>query len=421
MATYRKRGDSYQLRYSDGYDARGNRKEVTKTWKPDKNMTPRQIEKELQRQLVLFDEACKHGYTASAVKFETIAEEWLVEYAEPNLRSTTYSRMKMLRKRVYAEIGHLRIDKITTRDIQKFISSLSKDGVNQKTGGPLSPKSVRHYLSYISDIYEYAIRMGAVSDNPCRNVIPPKLKSVEKQIYSQEELALLLTKMEDSPIKYRVFFLLAAYSGLRRGEMLGLEWKDIDFDSGVINVHRTSSYTSEKGIHTAETKTKNSRRALKISSFIIGMLLELKAEQESDAVKYGSLWVETDRLFTKWNGEPMNLQTPYGWLKEFCEENNLPFHGIHSFRHFAASALISAGLDITTVSRALGHENSTTTVNLPKGHTPQSSHNSILNSKRRLFGISGSRLLLAWIKIYLRWTITTNCMRYIYFDYPAGG
>jgi len=74
--------------------------------------------------------------------------------------------------------------------------------------------------------------------------------------------------------------------------------------------------------------------------------------------------VETDRLFTKWNGEPMNLQTPYGWLKEFCEENNLPFHGIHSFRHFAASALISAGLDITTVSRALGHENSTTTLNI---------------------------------------------------------
>lgn len=74
-------------------------------------------------------------------------------------------------------------------------------------------------------------------------------------------------------------------------------------------------------------------------------------------------WVETDRLFVKWNGEPMNDQTPYGRLKEFCEKNDLPFYGIYSFRHFAASALISAGLDVTTVSGALGHCNSGTTLN----------------------------------------------------------
>lgn len=72
----------------------------------------------------------------------------------------------------------------------------------------------------------------------------------------------------------------------------------------------------------------------------------------------------TDRLFTKWNGEEMNNQTPYGWLKEFCEKNDLPFYGLHSFRHFAASALISAGLDVTTVSGALGHSCQTTTLNV---------------------------------------------------------
>lgn len=66
----------------------------------------------------------------------------------------------------------------------------------------------------------------------------------------------------------------------------------------------------------------------------------------------------------KWNGEPMNNQTPYGWLKEFCEKNELPFYGIHSFRHFAASSLISAGLDVTTISGALGHCCSSTTLNV---------------------------------------------------------
>ncbi|MDD6825130.1 MAG: tyrosine-type recombinase/integrase [Oscillospiraceae bacterium] len=75
-------------------------------------------------------------------------------------------------------------------------------------------------------------------------------------------------------------------------------------------------------------------------------------------------WVESDRLFVKWNGEPMNNQPPYGWLKEFCEKNDMPFYGIHSFRHFAASALISSGLDVVTISGALGHCNSGTTLNV---------------------------------------------------------
>ena len=166
---------------------------------------------------------------------------------------------------------------------------------------------------------------------------------------------LLLSKLVDEPTKYRAFFYLIAYSGLRRSEMLGLEWKDVDFEHNVISVRRTSNYTAERGTYTDTTKTKRSQRSLKISPFIMNTLKQLRSEQDEQALKYGNEWVESDRLFVKWNGEPMNNQTPYGWLKEFCEKNELPFYGIHSFRHFAASALISAGLDVTTVSGALGH------------------------------------------------------------------
>ncbi len=106
------------------------------------------------------------------------------------------------------------------------------------------------------------------------------------------------------------------------------------------------------------------KRVLKISPYIMGILKELKDEQDEEALRLGDKWVESDRLFVKWNGEPMNNQTPYGWLKEFCEKNDMPFYGIHSFRHFAASALISSGLDVVTVSGALGHCNSGTTLNV---------------------------------------------------------
>ena len=364
MATIRKRGDTYQIRVSTGYDKNGKHKEQAMTWKPEPGMTKRQIEKELNRQAVMFEEVCNRGFKTSAVKFQELSEEWFENYAKLNLRSTTYERMLQLTHRIYPAIGHLRIDKITARQLQGFVNSLAKEGANEKTGKSLAPKTIRHNLSFISDVFSYAVKMGLVSDNPCSKVTIPKGEVKEKQIYTQEEMALLLTKINSEPTKYRAFFFLIAYSGFRRSEMLGLEWKDIDFEHCIISVNRTSNYTAERGTYTDTTKTKRSKRVLKISPYIMNILRELKAEQDSEALRLGDKWVDTDRLFVKWDGKPMNNQTPYGWLKEFCEKNELPFYGIHSFRHFAASALISAGLDVTTVSGALGHSNSGTTLNV---------------------------------------------------------
>lgn len=364
MATIRKRGNSYQIRVSCGYDTKGNHKEQAMTWKPDEGMTERQIQKELNRVAVMFEESCMRGFRTSAIKFEELAEEWFEQYAHFNLRHSTFVEMKKLTRRVYPEIGHLRIDRITPRQIQAFVNSLARDGANQITGKPLAPKTIRHHLELISDVFTYAVKMGVVSDNPCSKVTIPKGEIKEKQIYSQEEMTELLSKMEDEPLKYKVFFYLMAYSGLRRGEMLGLEWNDIDFANNIICVKRTSNQTADRGIYTDTTKTKRSQRTLKISPYIMELLRQLKDEQDNWALRLGNKWVETDRLFTKWNGEPQHPNTTYKWLRLFCKKHDLPFYGLHSFRHFAASSLISAGLDVTAVSGALWHCNSGTTLNV---------------------------------------------------------
>ena len=364
MATIQKRGNSYLIRVSCGYDINGNHKEQSMTWKPADGMNKKQIEKELNRQAVMFEESVNHGFKTSAMKFQELAEEWFENYAKNALRSTTYERMLQLTHRVYPAIGHLRIDKITARHLQGFVNSLAKEGANEKTGKPLAPKTIRHNLSFISDVFSYAVRMDLVSDNPCRKVTIPKGEVKEKPIYSQEEIAQLLTAINGEDTKYRAFFYLIAYSGFRRSEMLGLEWKDIDFENNIISIKRTSNYTSERGIYTDTTKTKRSKRVLKISPYIMGILKELKDEQDEEALRLGDKWVESDRLFVKWNGEPMNNQTPYGWLKEFCEKHDLPFYGLHSFRHLFASLLVNQGVDIVTVSGALGHSTVSTTSNI---------------------------------------------------------
>lgn len=272
--------------------------------------------------------------------------------------------MKQLRTRVYPAIGHIRMDKINPRQVQAFVNTLSKDGANKRTGKPLAPKTIKHNLSLISEVFNYAVKMGVVSDNPCSKVTIPEGKFKEKEIYSPEEVQKILELLEQEPMKYRVFFNLMIYSGFRRGEMLGLEWKDIDFDNCIISVRRTSNYTAKKGTYTDTTKTRRSQRTLKFPDYIMEMLKEYKEEQDAEALRIGSKWVETDRLFTKWNGEPMYTGQPYSWFMEFCERNDLPFHGIHSFRHTFASLLVNQGVDIVTVSGALGHSAVSTTSNI---------------------------------------------------------
>lgn len=364
MATIQKRGDSYSIRVSCGYDSKGKQVIQSMTWKPEPKMTAKQIEKELNRQAVMFEEACNMGYQSKAIKFEVFAEQWFEEYAKPNLRNTTYERMLQLRKRVYVAIGHMRMDKITPRQIQAFVNSLSKEGANERTGKPLAPKTIRHNLSFVSDVFAYAVKMGVVSDNPCSKVTLPKNEQNEKKIYTPEQVQKFLTLLNDEPLKYRTFFNLMIYSGFRRGEMLGLEWKDVDFENNIISVRRTSNYTAKKGVYTDTTKTRKSQRTLKFPQAIMDMLKEYKAEQDEQALKCGDKWVETDRLYTKWNGESMQNGTPYFWLGEFCEKHDLPFYGLHSFRHLFASLLVNQGVDIVTVSGALGHSTVSTTSNI---------------------------------------------------------
>lgn len=366
MATIRKRGTTYQIRVSCGYDSKGNQVIQTMSWTPEPNMTARQAEKEVQRQAILFEDKCLKGQVTANVKFEDFAEQWFEEYAKLNLRNTSYEKMKQLPSRVYPAIGHLRIDKITGRHIQQFINDLALNGKNKKNGKPLSRKTVIHHLNFISDVFGYAIKMNMLNDNPCRNVTIPKGEKKEKQIYTLEEIAQIFELLdgEDVPTKFRVFIKLAVYSGFRRGELLGLEWKDINWESNLISVRRTSNYTVEKGNYTDTTKTKMSQRTLKFPNYVMELLRELKAEQETEAEKAGSKWVNTDRLFTKWDGSPMGNCTPYSWFRKFCDRNNIRFCDLHSLRHFYASALINEGVDAAAVSGALGHSVISTTTSI---------------------------------------------------------
>ena len=368
MATVSKRGNAYRIKVSCGYNTHGKQVNKTMTWHPDPKMTPKQIEKELNRQVIMFEDDCAHGMVTSSIKFEPFAQKWFRDYAELNHKDTTLHREWNLTKRTYKAIGHLRLDKITARDIQMFINSLARDGVNMDNGKPLSYKTVRHHLSFVSTIFEYAIKLDILNYNPCQKVtVPRNIKNrtnagKEKKIYTKEQARELLKMLSESTMMFRVYFTLCMFTGCRRGELLGLEWKDFDYTQNVVHICRTSNYSLRKGMYTDTPKTEKSNRIIALPPEIMELVKQFKSERDIYIKEMGTQWNDTERLFTAADGRPMHVNTPYTWLKKLCEKNNFPFYGIHTFRHFFASAEIEAGVDPVTVAAVLGHSTPQTTL-----------------------------------------------------------
>ena len=365
MANVRKRGNSYQIRVSAGYDSEYRQVIHTKTWKPTPGMTERQIEKEVARQAIMFEEYCKKGIVTVNVKFKEFAEKWLNDFARGNLKKTTFQRMKNTTIRVYAAFGHLRVDSITRGQIQAFVDDMAKNGKNMKTGKPLSRKSIVHHLNFLSDVFNYALRFDMIDSNPCNHIFVPKGEKKEKEIYTVEEMKQLFKLVNQyAPLKYKAFLTLAVYSGFRNGELMGLEWKDVDWENNVISVRRTSNYTVTDGNYTDTPKTKSSIRSLKLPQQVFDVLSELRESQLKNKENLGTKWIDSDRLFVTEIGKPLHRGSPYKWQREFTERHGMRFCDIHSLRHFNATVLINAGVDTATVSSALGHSNISTTTNI---------------------------------------------------------
>lgn len=366
MATVTKRNKSYILRVSCGYDAQGKQIRQSMTWTPKEGMTDRQIKKELDRQKTLFEEAVKNGQVGNRnIKFEPFARQWLEQIElEQNLKPLTIDKYKKMQGRIYKSLGHFKMTSITRMQVQRFINSLSQDGTNKVTGGGLSTKTQKLYLGFISDVFRYAIQCNILTDNPCRNVNTIKTDKKERVVFTLEEAQNFLERLNTAEPKYRAMFTLAVYSGLRHAELLGLQWKDIDFDNHIITVNRIALYTTEKGYFYGDPKTKSAQRSLKLPACIMDMLSEYRIEQARLRLALGDKWENNDLVFPNDCGKIMHQSISLRWLKTFCKENDLPNITVHSLRHLNASLLISSGADVKTVSATLGHSQTSTTLDI---------------------------------------------------------
>lgn len=357
---------SYQIRVSNGYNVNGKQRKPSMTWIPPDGMSDRKIEKELQKQAMAFEERIKSSaLQGNTIRFADFSRKWYQEYAVMQLKIKTYTEYGKQLMRINEEIGHIKLQNLKTGHLNSFYASLQQEGMNLHTGGKLSSNTVRSYHHLISSILSKAVKWGYVQNNVAQNAELPKILPQEAAHLDEEDARKLLSLLHNEPIKYQTMISFDLLSGLRRGELLGLQWRDVDFENHTISVRRTISYVPEVGIYVDTPKNRTSVRPIKLSPTAISLLSQYKYWQDIQKKKYKERWKnKDDRVFTSDDGSPIHPESLTKWFSRFVKRHDLPNISIHSLRHTYASMMISDGIPLVVVSKRLGHAQVSTTANI---------------------------------------------------------
>ncbi len=228
----------------------------------------------------------------------------------------------------------------------------------------LSSTTIAKYHTLLSSIFSAAVKWQMLFSNPCGRVQAPKKVRSEAKYIDDIQAVELISCLDAEPLKYRSIIMLLLYSGMRRGELCGLEWSDVDFNNCIISITKTNLYISGLGIFEDTTKNKTSQRVIKVPQEVIQLLREYKTEQSKQRIMIGDRWQGSKKIFTTDEGKPIHPDTISGWFNKFLERHSLPHISIHSLRHTNATLLIASGTNLRTVSQRLGHANTSTTVNI---------------------------------------------------------
>jgi integrase len=377
MASIQKRGEnSWLLVVEIGSAANGTRQKKTRTIRVmDEKLlkTPKRLRDHLDDELHKFKIEVEVGeyIDPSKMTFAAFAEEWREKHAKKGLSPNTLETYTLhLNNRLIPAFGHLRLDQIKPMQIVNFMHSLEQDGSRADgNGGKLSSGTIEYIYRVLKNIFNRAVDWKIIKANPMEAMKKPKVETKEVNVYDPDEAIALFTALESEPLRWRVMISLALTTGLRRGELLGLEWNNVKFedDQCTISVKQTLAFLKDGGFTVKDPKTKGSKREVSVPPSLIADLKALKLQAGKNRLGSGDLWEGGDRffLFSAWeSGKPLNPSSVKTWWTRFIKRNKLKYITFHSLRHTSATLLINEGVHAKIISERLGHSNIMTTMNI---------------------------------------------------------
>ena len=355
--------NTWRIIVNNGYSATGKRNRYTKTI----HGSYRDAE---NAEKLLAAEVAKKAISQESPQKMSLHEffdYWLENYAREHLAPRTIELYRYEFHRIDLALGSKPIDKVEPRHILLFYNNLRKCPRLDGRPGKLSVTSIRKYHTLLHLLFKRAVRWQMIFSNPVEKVDPPSYTyHNEKPILDKEEMGRFLVLLKQEPLKHQVWSLLGISLGLRRGEIFGLQWHSINFDAQTIVIEQNAQPKRGGGITLRLPKTKSSIRVLSIPESVLKVLKDYREEKKQERLALANKWeggktFDEDFLFTTWNGHPGCPSAMNCWLKRFIKTHDFPKISPHSFRHMAATYLITAGVDLRTVAGKLGHANSTTT------------------------------------------------------------
>ncbi len=361
MGNIEKRGqNSWRFEVNNGYDENGNRKKERRTIhiKDEKLLkSPRKLRSYLEKRLLEFEIEIEAGEYIRPEKtlFKEFVKEWEKKYARENLGGQTLQSYKSnLDNHILPVFGNKRLEQIKTMHIVNFLDGLQrKDGKKE----PMSSSTKKYIYRVMKNILDRAVEWKLIKENPVSSVKKPKEKKKEINVYTEEEVEELFRVAQNRSLHWRVFVTLALAAGLRRGELLGLEWKHIDLEEGNLYVKQTIVRGIDNKPLIKEPKTERSTRPISLSPSIITELKAYRLHWKKEKIATGEFWTEENHeyVFCNEKGEHFYPTTPTTWWRRFIESTDVRFIRLHDLRHTSATLMINAGIHAKIISERLGH------------------------------------------------------------------
>lgn len=374
MATVEKRGNSWRFVVFVGRDASG------KQIKRSKSIPAAGVTKTEAKRLAneFENEVLKKGFIDDKnLTLAKFIDYWKEEFAlqDDNYSPTTLERNEQLLARIIPALGNIRLKKLKPTHLMQFYNNLREDGMRlDGKKGKLSPRSIQMHHKLLSSILGKAKQWQFIELNPCQYVDSPKSKSKKTPIWDEKTLVHFLELLyQHAKLKYTLFFLIAFSTGLRRGEILGLRWQDIDIEKAKLHVNQSATVI-KGGIVYKDPKTEKSASGVSISQSVIDVLHQYKTEQEMLRKRFeqnGGKWPDTDLIFTTAEGKAMFPSTIGHWLKDFIDTHKLPEISTRSFRNMSITYAIDRGFDLKAVSERARHAQLSTTTDIYAHVLPQ--------------------------------------------------
>lgn len=288
--------------------------------------------------------------------------KWLTDYAKISLRQTSYEMYEtLIRVHIMPALGMIPLKKLTPMGIQSFLTAKALGKRADKKKGRLAPSTVKHIHDIIKISLNSAVKWGLLARNPALMADPPKVEKRRLEVWDAEQASVFWDAAKTD--RYFAAYLLAITTGMRRGEVLGLRWSDLDLDRAVLRVNQQVIHTRKGMVVQEQPKTPESRRLLALSTQTVEALLDRKVAAAIERKKWDAMPKrETDRayennglVFSSLDGRPLDARAFTRHFETLAAKAGLPKIRFHDLRHTNATLMIGEGVNLKIISERLGH------------------------------------------------------------------